>query len=100
MTEAKKWTKEEIAAKLASDDKWLIRGLLSIYSRQTDEEQNADVTKEDNGIGFNAFDATILSDMSKQYLRSKFLTKRQLEIVRKCMKKYAGQLAKIANGVV
>lgn len=98
MNDIKVWTKEEIAAKLASDDKWLIRGLLSIYSKQTEDEQNSDVTKEDNGIGFNAFDATICSDMAKQYMRTKFLSRRQLEIVRKCMKKYAGQLTKIANG--
>jgi hypothetical protein len=100
MTEAKKWTKEEIAAKLAGDDKWLIRGLLAIYAKQTDDEKNSDITKEENGIGFNAFDATILSDMAKQYNRTKFLSKRQLEIVRKCMKKYAKQLTKIANGEV
>ena len=36
---AKKWTKEEIAAKLATDDKWLIRGLLAIYAGQTEEEK-------------------------------------------------------------
>lgn len=100
MTNSKKWTKEEIAAKLADDDAWLIRGLLAIYSKQTDEEKNSDITKVDNGIGFNAFDATILSDMAKQYNRTKFLSKRQLVIVRKCMKKYAGQLTKIANGEV
>lgn len=95
---AKKWTKDEIAAKLATDDKWLIRGLLAIYARQTEEEKAADTTREDNGIGFNAFDASILSDMAKQYKDWGKLTNRQLVIVRKCMKKYAGQLAKIANG--
>lgn len=94
----KKWTKEEIAAKLATDDKWLIRGLLAIYAHQTEEEKASDTTKEDNGIGFNAFDASILSDMAKQYKDWGRLTKRQLVIVRKCMKKYAGQLARIANG--
>ena len=100
MNATKVWKKEEIAAKLASDDNWLIRGLLSIYSKQTEDEQHSDVTKEDNGIGFNAFDATICSDMAKQYMRTKYLSKRQIEIVRKCMKKYAGQLTKIANGEV
>ena len=97
MSEAKKWTKDAIKAKLAADDAWLIRGLLAIYAKQTDDEKNSDVTKEDNGIGFNAFDATILSDMAKQYIQLKFLSPRQKIIVRKCMLKYAGQLAKIAN---
>lgn len=96
----KKWTKEEIAEKLMTDMVWLIRGLLAIYDRQTEDEKHSDVTKEDNGIGFNAFDATIMSDMAKQYKRTKYLSARQLLIVKKCMKKYAGQLAKIANGEI
>lgn len=98
MTDQKKWKKEEIQAKLASDDAWLIRGLLAIFKRQTEEEKANDTTKEENGIGFNAFDAPIMSDMAKQYNDWGRLTKRQLVIVRKVMHKYAGQLAKIANG--
>jgi hypothetical protein len=93
----KTWTKDEIKIKLESDDAWVIRGLMAIYKHQTDEERAHDVTKEQNGVGFNGVDATILSDMAKQYLRTKFLTKRQIEFIRKKMLKYAGQLAKIAN---
>lgn len=94
----KVWTKDEVAHKLATDDVWLKRGLMAIYNLQTDEEKNSDLTREDNGIGFNAFDASILSDMAKQLQRTKYLSVRQLVIVRKCMRKYAGQLARIANG--
>jgi hypothetical protein len=94
------WSKDDIAKKLQSNNRWLIRGLLAIYSRQTDDEQNADTTKESNGIGFNAFDAPIMSDMAKQYQRTGFLSNRQLAIVRKCMVKYAGQLHRISQGGV
>ena len=93
----KKWTKEEIVSKLASDDAWLVRGLLAIHSKQTDEEQATESTKEQNGIGFNAIDANILTDMVIQYKRTKFLSTRQIALIRKKMKKYAGQLTRIAN---
>lgn len=101
MSDTKKWTKAQIAEKLMTNDAWLIRGLLAIYEKQTDDEKNSELTKESNGIGFNAFDATILTDMVKQYKNTRgFLSVRQLAIVRKKMKKYAGQLTRIANGEV
>lgn len=95
-----KWTKEAIRERLKADDKWLIRGLLAIYRHQTDSEQNAGMTKEDNGVGFNGVDSAILSDMAKQFITRDFLTPRQIAIIRDKMLKYAGQLAKIANGEI
>lgn len=94
------YTKEYITAKLATDDRWLVRGLLAIYARQTDDEKNSETAKEDNGIGFNAFDALILTDLVNQVKRTNYLSKRQIALVRQKMKKYAGQLARIANGEV
>ena len=100
MTTPTKWTKEAIKARLEKDDKWLVRGLLAIYGRQTAEEQVYGQTVEDNGIGFNGVDAEILTSIALQYKERGFLTSKQMEIARKKMLKYAGQLAKIANGVV
>ena len=94
------YTKEYITAKLATDDRGLVRGLLAIYARQTDDEKNSETAKEDNGIGFNAFDALILTDLVNQVKRTNYLSKRQIALVRQKMKKYAGQLARIANGEV
>lgn len=96
----KKWTKAEIRNRLETDDKWLIRGLVAIYNRQTDQEQNNGMTKEENGVGFNGVDSVILSDMAKQHMTRGFLSRRQIEIVRGKMLKYAGQLTKIANGEI
>ena len=94
----KKWTKEEIKEKLKTDDAWLIRGMLAIFERQTDEEKDHETTKVDNGIGFSAFDAAILTDLVNQYKRTNgFLSHRQITLIRKKMTKYAGQLTKIAN---
>lgn len=91
------WTKEAIKEKMIADDRWTIRGLVAIYNRQTDDEKNDGLTKHENGIGFNGVDSAILSDMARQYVERKFLTNRQIVIVRKKMLKYAGQLANIAN---
>ncbi len=97
-TVAKVWTKAEIKAKLATNNGWLIRGLLAIFSRQTASEQEAGVTSEDNGIGFNGADAEILSSYAKFYKKNGYLSPKQREIARKKMLKYAGQLADIAKG--
>jgi hypothetical protein len=96
-TMTKKWTKAEIRNRLETDDKWLTRGLVAIYKRQTDSEQNAGMTKEENGVGFNGVDSVILSDMAKQFMNSGSLSRRQIEFVRKLMLKYSGQLEKIAQ---
>lgn len=101
------YTKEYIAEKLASNDTWLLRAVVAIYEYQTDSEQAAGVTREDNGVGFNGVDSEILSSFAKQIIRweaavnnRRFntpLSVKQLAIARTKMKKYAGQLARIAN---
>lgn len=92
-----KYTKEFIREALAGSDKWLTKGLLAIYAHQTHDEQNSEATLEDNGIGFNGCDATILSSIAKQVQRSGTMSPKQTAIVRKKMLKYAGQLTRLAN---
>lgn len=86
----------EIKVKLATDDKWLYRGLLAIYACQTSEEQATEATLESNGVGFNGADAGILSSFAEQ-LKVKPLTEKQRIIARNKMIKYAGQLKQIAD---
>ena len=102
------YTKEFIAEKIQVDNVWLWKGVLAIYKKQTDTEQVAGMTREHNNVGFNAVDSVILSSFAKQIIRweaapanaRRFtcpLSPRQLEIAKRKMKKYAGQLAAIAN---
>ena len=100
------YTKEQIAEKLATNNTWLFRAILAIYNKQTDAEQAVGVTREDNGVGFNGVDSVILSSFAKQIKTWEVATGRrfptplspkQITIARAKMKKYAGQLAKIAN---
>lgn len=100
------YTKEFVAQKIKENDQWLIRGVLAIYERQTDEEQQTRETTENNGVGFNGVDSTILSSFAEQIKQwenntarrfPKPLSDKQLAIARKKMVKYAKQLANIAN---
>ena len=91
------WTKDEIKDKLKSDDRWLIRALLAIYDKQTEDEQANHMTAHYNSVGFNGLDAEFLSNAAEKYKQRGFLTPKHLQWVRKKMLKYSGQLAKIAN---
>jgi len=95
-----KWTKESIRRMLASDDRWLVRGLLAIYKLQTMDERAQQSTKHWNGVGFNKHDAGFLSSLAESFKKYDRLTPKQVKACRKAMLKYAGQLAKIANGEV
>jgi hypothetical protein len=86
---------------------WVARAVEVIYERQTADEQSDGQTKHHNGIGFNGVDAAILSSFARQVKAWKAtpegerrfpcpLSARQLELARKKMAKYSGQLAAIA----
>jgi len=114
------YTKDQIAAatlkdatwmireNMAESTKWLIRGLLAIYARQTADEQNIEQTELHNGVGFGAFDANLLTSFAKkvqewdrtpahQRRYDRPLSDKQLEILKKRMPKYAGQLASLVH---
>ena len=91
------WSIIEIKTKLVLEDKWLYRGLLAIYNRQTEEEKLIETTKENNGIGFSGCDAKFLSAMALTVMKYNKLTEKQLKYTRAKMLKYTGQLTRIAN---
>ena len=90
--EIKKWKKEEIVELLKSNDKAVLRGLVVVYSLQTQEEQYTDQTVENNGVGFSGTDAEFLSSLAKQFLERGWLSHKQMEKLRVRILKYAGQL--------
>lgn len=96
----KKWTKTEIQANLICSNLWLYQGLLAVYERQTADEQNSEYSKYNNKVGFSSADSTFLTSIAKQALDRRRLSEKQVEITRKLMLKYSGQLAKIANGLI
>lgn len=89
------YTKEFIKAKLQSDQRWVERAIVVIYEYQTAEEQAQEITKNDNGVGFTAFDARVLSYYAVYLKSGKHLSGKHLEKAKKTVPKYAGQLLKI-----
>ena len=92
------WSKEEIAFRLKQNDTWLERAVVAIFNQQTTSEQKSEVSVENNHRGFSGPDAHRLSYYAKWILAGKHLSGPHREIARKRIIKYAGQLAKIANG--
>ena len=103
MSDVNKYTKEFIKDKLATDDRWLRRGVIRIAELQTNSEIRSESTLVSNGVGFNSSDAKFLTMISKIISRKpnselrEILSSSQLYLTRKRMIKYAGQLTKIAN---
>lgn len=91
------WTKEEIAEKIRNDEEWLLRGLVAIFNKQTEDEKQVEDTRHHNDVGFTGADGRLMTSMAKFYLRNRYLSDNQKFLVRKRMTKYAKQLAKIAN---
>lgn len=92
-----KYTAEFIREKMDTDDKWLVRGLIAIYKKQTAQEKAIRETREKNGVGFNGVDGQIMSSIAEFYMNRQYITPKQTVVVRRKMRKYAGQLARIAN---
>ena len=94
----KVWTKEEILAMLERSPAAVIRGVLAIYREQTPDEQYLEVAKHLNARGFNKVDAQFGTEIAQKILQGDSLTQKQVNACRKMLRKYSGQLVRIANG--
>ena len=93
-----RWNKTNIWTELLEKrDDAVERGVVAIYKRQTSDEQRMQETKYNNKVGFTGADAEFGSSLAQQLLRGYHLTAKQMLYARRMMKRYAGQLAKIAN---
>lgn len=91
------WTKEGIQALIQTNDRAVERAVVSIYRYQTYTEKLSKATTDHNGMGFNAFDAEILTSFAEQLLSGWSLTPKQMGIARKKMVRYWRQLLEIAK---
>ncbi len=83
---------------LASDIRWALKGLVTIYEYQTASEQECGHTSDHNGVGFTGVDGEILSSFAEQVKKNRFKgSTKQLDILYKKMPKYAKQLNTIAQ---
>jgi hypothetical protein len=91
-------TANEIKVKIASDDRWLERGILAIWKFQTASEKAQKDTHLYNSVGFNGPDGKFLTSLGNILSRGYHLTDKQKYVARKRMSKYAAQLERIASG--
>lgn len=91
------FTKKDIIDLIDRNDRAVLRGVLAIDDRQTSAERATGETRENNGIGWNSFDARIMGSFAGFIRHRGFLTEKQIVMARKTVRKYAGQLADIAN---
>ena len=86
------YTKEQIKEKLSTDPRWIERGLIVLFNRQTEDEKTTDTTVHDNGIGFSGTDSRYLSYCSKWILKGNHLTGNHLDKCSKKLPKYWRQI--------
>lgn len=91
------YDKDNIQAFLIKSDLFVVKSLMLLYNLQTDNEQNAGTSIDNNGVGFNKLDAKILTSIAMQCKRTKHITSKQLNLCRSKLMKYAKQISKVAN---
>jgi hypothetical protein len=89
-------TRDSIRYLLQTNDRAVERALVALYRRQTALEQHSRETLTDNGQGFNAADARILTIYAQGLLDGQTLQAHELKFARERLVKYAGQLLEIA----
>lgn len=102
MTYSKKQLIEGLKFQIPRSNEKTCRALMLIYDKQTEQEVLKGETIEDNSVGFTALDADILTKMSIFYQEMGFLTNKQLNIVKRLIPKYAGQIlaSSIERGLI
>lgn len=95
----KKEIKAYVKGKLSTNDEWAKKALLLIMTKQLPEEQRSDRTVFDNGMGFTGVDAPILTSFAKQLRDRKFLSLKQMTILKKMIAKYWQQVIDASDEV-
>ena len=99
-----KTTKNHVTAyvrmMLGSNEAWALKALVRIFKEnQTADEQAAETTSHDNGIGFSGTDANFLSSLAKQYLERGRLSHNQKAAIYRTIPKYHKQVIGMSDPV-
>lgn len=87
------WDKDAIQDLIDTNDVAVSRALMVVFDNQTTAEKDAGVTTITNGIGFTGRDAEFLTDIANKWRRwGRWASQKQLNAVRKCIRKYHRQL--------
>ena len=83
---------EYVKNHLSTNPAWVQRAIVKLWQRQTADEQAAQVTGHNNGVGFNGTDAFILSSFAEQINKGRILRTKQLAIAFRKLPKYSKQI--------
>ena len=86
-----------IQKRIWNHSKWMIRSFVIIWNNQTPLERKVGESKGRNGVGFDAIDDRVLSEIAFSYLKSGMLTRDQKSEIRKRIVKYWRQLWRISD---
>jgi hypothetical protein len=91
------FTKDNIIDKLKNDSRWMERGVIVLYHRQTEDEKKIKETKVSNNRGFNSSDCRYLTWVAEWLLtdKSNHLNEKHKARVSKMLPKYWGQILSI-----
>lgn len=93
----KTWDVNEIKELLRTNDRFVLRSLIKLYSFQTKEEKCYKASTESNNKGFNKSDAKSLTPIAQKVIKGNVIIEDQVTYVRNKIMKYAKQLTKVAN---
>lgn len=91
------WTKDSMNNYLKSNNQAVLKAIIVLYNRQTDLEKEFKESNVVNGIGFNCKDSWFLSNLARQLIQFKKISKDDFWRARWRILKYSQQLADIAN---
>jgi hypothetical protein len=100
--------------RLATNPRWILKGLYTVYLRQTETEKVTGATIEHNNVGFSSADSDILTSFAQQMVRrgftiiklkeysdlETFFSPKQVDILTARLPKYARQLMKISKNQI
>ncbi len=85
-----------IQESLRTNPKAVEKAVISIFSLQTASEKKNEIAVEENGVGFNRFDAEVLSNFAKILLNGRSLSTKQFILAKTKIAKYSKQLLNLA----
>lgn len=93
---------EKLRKQISEKDSTAIHTLMFVFDRQVEDEQQHEVVKYHNGVGFKPQDAKKGSSFAKWYKNKGFFTAKQIIVVKRIVEKYAGQVveSKITSGEI
>jgi hypothetical protein len=88
------WTQSSVEHLLQTNDRAVGRALIVLLNRQTEVEQQSETTVVRNHRGFTQADARKMTSMAQQFVRTEYLSPRQLKWLRASTRRHKSHIGK------